>query len=129
MLTRRAFLLHYQALKEYAELRLTVAPENELGSILVSLQPSEADYIWHFLRPYVCVIHESGRGYYLNREYGHIVSVQDIPNPCRNEDGIPALLQRCVIHETARNHQAASFTTPDWANQLPVDQFTTYWLY
>lgn len=126
MLTRRAFLLHYKALKIYAELRSLI-----VVGVVTDLKPLsqyEADYIWHFLQPYVCVIHKDGRGYYLNREYGHIVSVRDIPNPTVLEAGIPKPLQRVLPHETIYN-QAASFTTPDWARDLPVDQFTSYWMY
>lgn len=122
MLTRRAFLLHYKALKEYADLR----------SLSEELHPDplgqyQADYIFQFMNPYVCVIHKDGRGYYLNRSYQHIVSVHDIPVPILNEPGIPALLQRCV--DSDQKHQAASFTTPDWASKLPPSEFTTYWLY
>lgn len=33
------------------------------------------------------------------------------------------------VLSTELNHQAASFTTPQWAEELPPTEFTTYWLY
>jgi hypothetical protein len=129
MLTKRAFLLHYKALKEYADLRSCV-DEEDPNCLFWPLSQTEADYIWHFLRPYVCVIHEpTSRGYYLDRNYQHIISVKDIPVPIGKEAGIPAELQRVITHETERNHQASSFSTPNWASKLPTSEFTTYWLY
>jgi hypothetical protein len=94
------------------------------------LTAQQADYAWHFRRPYVCVIHEpTGRGYYLDRNYNHIVSVEDILRPGVSGPNWAALLQRVITDETEYNHQAASFTTPDWAKSLPPSEFTTYWLY
>jgi len=130
MLTKRAFLLHYRALAEYADLRTCVDGSDDPNSLFWPLNQQEADYIWHFLRPYVCVIHEpTGHGYYLDRKYQLIISVRDITRPGSKEPDIPTELLRVVSHETALKHQAASFTTPDWASKLPLTEFTTYWLY
>jgi hypothetical protein len=92
----------------------------------------EASAQWHFSHPYVCVIHElTQRGYYLDRNYQFICNVENIIRPgCpRNEDYVPHQLKRVVPHETEYLHQAASFTTPPWAEELPPQEFTTYWLY
>jgi hypothetical protein len=92
----------------------------------------EASKDWHFSHPYVCVIHEpTKRGYYLDRNYQWICNVEHIirPGAANNEDYVPETLKRIVEHETEFNHQAASFTTPKWADELPPSEFTTYWLY
>lgn len=125
-------MLHYNALSEYSDFRTGdysfCSEQGHFG--LTDLTQHEAEYIWHFLRPYVCVIHRATkRGYYLNRNYQLIVSVQDIPHPQGHEEGVPAMLQRVVTREIERKHQAASFSTPEWASQLPVSQFDTFWLY
>jgi len=93
-----------------------------------ALSSAQADFYWHFLRPYVCVIHEpTGRGYYLDRNYDHIISVRNIIRP-GSQEGHP-MLTRVIRHETEQCHRAASHTTPEWAEQLPIIEFTTYWLY
>lgn len=131
MLTKEAFLLHYRALQDYANFR-NGNWHYHGGEGVFTLPPltqREADYIWHFLRPYVCVIHEStGRGYYLNRNYEYIISVEDILRPGVQDNSVPTLLTRVVEHETELQHQATSFTTPEWAI-LPSSEFTSYWLY
>jgi hypothetical protein len=87
-----------------------------------------AQYQWHFARPYVCAIHEpTNRGYYLDRSYVWICNVDNILRPGVDEG--PRTLVRVLSHETEFNHQAASFTTPEWACKLPVSEFTTYWMY
>ena len=88
----------------------------------------DADAVWHFLRPYVCVIHnESGRGYYLDRQYHLIVSVNHIPTPGKPSPEIPNALTRVLHHETL--HQQAGANSPEWAADLPSSEFTSYWLY
>lgn len=92
-----------------------------------SLSQRDAEFAWHFCRPYVCVIHEpTGRGYYLDRNYGLVVEIEKIPRP--GWAPMP-MLNRCVKHETEPAHRASSFTTPEWAEALPTTEFTTYWLY
>jgi len=93
-------------------------------------QPCDPEQ-WHFSHPYVCVIHEpTKRGYYLNRNYEFICNVEHIIRPGgNNEDYVPWTLNRVVEHETQKQHRAASFTTPKWAEELPPTEFTTYWLY
>jgi hypothetical protein len=102
------------------------------------LSQHQADYAWNFRHPYVCVIHEPPvefsdtpkRGYYLDRNYRYLVSVWDILKPlhqCGETDFAP--LQRALEHETQRQHRSGSFQAPDWAMQLPMEQFTSYWLY
>jgi hypothetical protein len=79
---------------------------------------------YHFTHPYICVIHEpTKRGYYLDRGYGFICSVENIIRPCYYNR--PRTLTRFVEIET--EHQAASFT--EWAKKLPSNEFTSYWLY
>jgi hypothetical protein len=113
MLTRQQFLWIYESLNRESP-----------------ISQQKADFIWHFTRPYVLVIHEpTNRGYYLNRGYQVIVEVQDPPIPGKPEEGIPELLTRVVGHETTPNHQASSFTTPKWALQISSSEFTTYWMY
>jgi hypothetical protein len=86
-----------------------------------------ADRFWHFTRPYVCVIHEpTKRGYYLDRGYNLICSVENILRP--GLEG-PPLLTRHIPHETEFGHQAAATSMPIWAENYRVTDFTTYWLY
>lgn len=90
--------------------------------------PADAEYAWHFLRPYVCTIHEpTGKGYYLNRNYQLILSVDSIPRPGHSRFEIPELLTRVISHETQQQHRSSN--APEWAEALPVEEFTTYWLY
>jgi hypothetical protein len=99
-----------------------------LGRTEEELTSNEAEYVWSFTRPYVCVIHEpTGRGFYLDRNYRHVVSVDNIPRP--GTPGLPETLKRCVEHETERHHLCASFTLPAWIEGLSSNEFTTYWLY
>jgi len=95
------------------------------------MDQADAEFVWQYTRPYVCVIHEpTGKGYYLDRNYGYLVTIDNMPRPGSTDNGeIPNELIRVVQHETEPNHRAASFTTPEWAERLPVDQFTTFWLY
>jgi hypothetical protein len=78
---------------------------------------------WHFAHPYVAVIHESGKGYYLNRAYHLIGSVNNIIVPGSNN--FP--LTHCV--EIAFKHQPASLMVPEWTLNLSTSTFTTYWMY
>lgn len=72
-----------------------------------------------FLRPYVLVIHQpSGRGFYLNREYRHIIDVdrcQEPKNPV----------------ETEKHHLCASTNLPSWVHTEVAgkDEFDSFWLY
>ena len=94
------------------------------------LTTQDAQALWNFVRPYVCVIHEpTGRGYYLDRNYCFVISVQDIPRPGIRVPKVSELLTRVVPHETEQRYQAASSSTPEWAENLPCDEFSTYWLY
>jgi len=90
-----------------------------------------AEKIWEFSRPYVCVIHNpTGRGYYLNRKYSRICNeVRNIVRPgVEQHYAVPHTLSRCLPHETF-DDQAASFDTPVWASEFPCNEFTSYWLY
>lgn len=92
--------------------------------------PEDAELVWRWTRPYVCVIHDStGKGYYLDRSYNYICTVENMPRPGVQNHELPNEITRVVPHETELHHQAASFTTPDWAEGLNNDAFTTYWLY
>lgn len=93
---------------------------------------TEAETAWQFIHPYVCVIHEStGRGYYLDRKYNYICSVEHIirPGDPGNEDYVPHTLKRVLEHEATKEHRAGNFQAPQWALGLPVTDFTSYWLY
>lgn len=69
-----------------------------------------------FLNPYVLIMHDDGRGFYLNRQYQHILDVKD-----------------CQIPEDIRRFMGGFLITgnhlPSWALQYPHKDFTTYWLY
>ncbi len=73
-----------------------------------------------YIRPYVLVIHRpSGRGFYLNREYRHIISVE-----CCKEPESPV--------ETKRHHLCASTNLPAWVkSDFPgrTLEFDSFWLY
>ncbi len=70
-----------------------------------------------FAGPYVLVIHRpSGRGFYLNRNYRHIVDVMC----CRKPEN-PV--------EVERNHLCACSNMPEWAMAEKSCEFTTFWLY
>lgn len=90
---------------------------------------SPLDVEFHrFLRPYVLVIHQpSGRGFYLDREYHHILDVDRCQEP-RN----PV--------ETTRHHLTMSSNFPEWANLILEQEegtisksgmleFDSFWLY
>ena len=92
----------------------------------------QAQEVWDFTNPYVCCIHEpTKRGFYLCRNYRYICSVENIirPGDPMNEKYVPYNLKRLVIHETEYQHRVATFMTPQWAEELPPKEFTTYWLY
>lgn len=89
-----------------------------------------ADAAWSFMFPYVCVVHRpTGKGYYLNRGYCLIGTVNNIVVPGSANPDLPYTLTRCVQNETSFAHQAACFSTPHWATVLPVSEFISYWLY
>lgn len=93
-------------------------------------KPEDAEYAWQFLHPYVCVIHEpTGRGYYLDRSYQFILSVDSIPRPGQPSHEIPVECTKIIAHETQTQHRPACFSEPEWAGALPLSDFTTYWLY
>lgn len=74
-----------------------------------------------FYKPYVLVIHLPTRcGFYLDREYRHIIDVT-----CCREPENPV--------EVERNHLCASSNLPAWIGEVgigyPSDQFDTFWLY
>lgn len=92
-----------------------------------------AEAAWHFARPYVCVVHgPTGKGYYLDRRYQLIGSVNRIVTPPRDggsvDPDLPRTLTRCLPYETI-DTQAASLFTPNWAVVLPCKEFTSFWLY
>jgi len=79
------------------------------------------------LRPYVLVIHQpSGRGFYLDREYRHLIDVDRCQEP-RN----PV--------ETERHFLCASNNHPEWVNaelreadltsRAGAAEFDSFWLY
>lgn len=75
-----------------------------------------------FLRPYVLVIHQpSGRGFYLDRQYRHIVDIKNCQEP-KN----PTKVAR---------HQLSSYDDlPAWALQIDSlglrrEEFDSFWLY
>lgn len=81
-----------------------------------------------FLHPYVLVIHQpSGRGFYLDREYRHILSIE-----CCREPRNPV--------ETEQHHLAMSSNLPEWVNVIleqeegtisksGMMEFDSFWLY
>ncbi len=106
----------------YQAIRSLVADRHFSGN-------SPLDVEFHrFLRPYVLVIHRpSGRGFYLDRDYRHLLNVD-----CCQEPRNPV--------ETERHHLAVSPNLPEWVN-LILDQkegtiknsgileFDSFWLY
>jgi hypothetical protein len=94
---------------------------------------TNAQKAWDFARPYVCVVHRpTGKGYYLDRGYSLIGSVNNIVTPPRDggsvDSDLPYTLTRCLPHKTI-DDMAASFSTPEWAVKLPSKEFTSFWLY
>ena len=80
-----------------------------------------------FLRPYVLVIHQpSGRGFYLDLEYRHIIDVDRCQEP---ENPV----------ETERYHLCPSTNLPAWVEfeirgrsvirALKCSEFDSFWLY
>ena len=70
-----------------------------------------------FLVPYVLVIHRpSRRGFYLDREYRHIIDVSKAIAPVE-------------VTEFEENHLCACSNIPQWALAERSEEFTTYWLY
>ncbi len=83
------------------------------------------DEVSQFIKPYVLVIHHpSGRGFYLDRQYRHIVNVKNCQEP-KN----PV--------EVARHHLCVSSDLPDWASTVEdgisrivhFSNFDSFWLY
>lgn len=68
-----------------------------------------------FIRPYVLIIHDDGRGFYLDRQYRHILDIKD----CQ----IPDMFTEVMAH------QCATSNVPAWAAQELPACFTTFWLY
>ncbi len=70
-----------------------------------------------FAKPYVLVIHRpSGRGFYLNRNYRHIIDVM-----CCRDPKSPV--------EVECNHLCACSNMPEWAMAEKSHEFTTFWLF
>lgn len=93
---------------------------------------NNAQKAWDFARPYVCVWHRpTGKGYYLNRNYGLIATVKDIVIPVYDGGStnpeLPHTLTRCLPHETMEAQSGGAI--PDWAEGLPCTEFTSFWLY
>ena len=89
-----------------------------------SLSPTVDEFSF-FKRPYVLVIHRpSGRGFYLDREYRHILDVSNCQEP-ENPT------------EVARHHLCTGDDLPEWALQIKnslrrtnhFDNFDSFWLY
>lgn len=83
------------------------------------------DELQQFINPYVLVIHQpSRRGFYLDRQYRHIVDV----TRCQEPEN-PALV--------VRHHYRASPSLPAWALQIEnglskidhFNNFDSFWLY
>ncbi len=93
---------------------------NELNS--TALPPEVEDEYQRFNRPYVFVIHQpSGDGFYLDRQYRHIVDVKNCQEP-----------EKPV--EVIRHHLYIDAVLPVWANQidgfgLRTEEFDSFWLY
>jgi hypothetical protein len=86
----------------------------------LSLPPDEsnlADEVKQFVKPYVLIIHRpSGHGFYLNREYRHILDVLNCQEPTN-----PV--------EVARHYLCASPNLPFWKQTECSKEFDTFWLY
>jgi len=79
------------------------------------------DELQSFLRPYVLIIHQpSGRGFYLDRDYRHIIDIDRCQEP---ENPV----------EVSRHHLCACSNMPCWAIAMStlqqVNEFDTFWLY
>lgn len=97
-------------------------------SLCDSIQPADiviidTDELQQFLKPYVLVIHKpSGRGFYLDRQYRHIVDISNCQEP-KNPT------------EVGRQHLTAGSNLPAWVKIEKVkglvhcDNFDTFWLY
>ena len=73
--------------------------------------------VGHFLKPYVLIIHRpSGRGFYLDRDYRHIIDVASCQEP-----------KNPVI--VTRQHLGACRNMPNWAMVEKLKEFDTFWLY
>lgn len=98
----------------YLDLRGFVPPLNSEELIKNGLD--------RFVKPYVLVIHQpSGRGFYLDREYRHILDISNCQEP-----------QNPV--EVARHHLCASSDLPIWVRQelsCTADHrcYDSFWLY
>jgi len=78
--------------------------------------PAKVD-LKSFLRPYVLIIHRpSGRGFYLDRDYRHILDVANCQEP-KN----PV--------EATRRHLGACGNMPAWVMAEKSEEFDTFWLY
>lgn len=79
--------------------------------------PKIKNEVGHFLKPYVLIIHrQSGRGFYLNRDYRHIIDVDGCQEP---ENPV----------ELTRQHLCACSNMPCWAMAEKTKEFDTFWLY
>ncbi len=91
----------------------------ELGRRASTSQPwpGNREEMAQFIKPYVLVIHQpSGRGFYLNRGYWHIIDVDRCQEPTN-----PA--------ETERHHLCPSTNHPAWVESIDYEEFDTFWLY
>lgn len=71
----------------------------------------------NLINPYVLVIHRpTGRGFYLNRDYRHIVDV------CRCQEPDSPI-------EPTTSHLCASTNLPAWVFEEDPLFFDTFWLY
>ena len=91
-----------------------------LSMCLEIVQPTDSKIegeVEHFLKPYVLIIHRSsGRGFYLDRDYRHIIDIdrcQEPKNPV----------------EVTRQHLGACGNMPAWAMVEKAKEFDTFWLY
>lgn len=80
---------------------------------------AEAQIMWSWLHPYVVVVHRrTGHGYYLDREYRHVVSVRDIDVP-------QSWVERELKHQPSSRDEIPPFVAP----VCSPDDFDSYWLY
>ncbi len=81
------------------------------------VKPIVSNELKSFLTPYVLVIHRpSRRGFYLDREYRHIIDV----SRCSAPEG---------SSEVEEHHLSACDNIPLWVLAEKSKEFTTYWLY
>ena len=88
--------------------------------------PNEQAEFRRFIRPYVLVIHQpTHQGFYLDREYRHIIDVEFCQEP---ENPV----------ETERHHLCPSTNLPAWVGLSPgqsierilrCSEFDSFWLY